>query len=175
MKKIVFFDGDGTLWYPKSTKHTVAPHWIYSNEKLGKEYLKHMVVVPSAFDLLRKLKERGICMVILSAHPQAEKEAVEVLAEKVAHFKIEGFFESVFATKADPDQKGKLMERILKEKGIPKSQALMVGDSYRYDYRSARKAGIDALLIRTPYMKHPPRGPRISRTVDSLKEVLNYI
>ena len=29
MKKVVFFDGDGTLWYPKTTKRTAAPHWVY--------------------------------------------------------------------------------------------------------------------------------------------------
>lgn len=30
-KKIIFFDGDGTLWYPKKTKWTKKPHLIYTH------------------------------------------------------------------------------------------------------------------------------------------------
>jgi FMN phosphatase YigB (HAD superfamily) len=175
MKKIVFFDGDGTLWYPASTRHSVAPQWIYSDEKIGSDYLKYMTVTPTALDTLKCLKERGIIVVVLSAHPHSSDEAIKVLKSKIDHFKISDFFESYYASEAHPDKKGKIMTKILKEKGIPKSKALMVGDSYRYDYLSARKVGIDALLIKTPYMKHPPRGPRISKTIESLKEVLNYL
>ena len=29
MKKIIFFDGDGTLWYPKKTKYKEHPVWLY--------------------------------------------------------------------------------------------------------------------------------------------------
>jgi hypothetical protein len=32
-KLIIFFDGDGTIWYPKATKRKVKPHWIYSDPK----------------------------------------------------------------------------------------------------------------------------------------------
>ncbi len=134
-----------------------------------------MIVIPSVLGTLQKLKKKGIVMVILSAHPHSPKEAAEVLKAKIDHFKIGGFFDSFYASKADPDQKGKMILKILKEMRIPKSRALMIGDSYRYDYRSARKVGVDALLIKTPYMKHPPRGPRISKTIQSIKEVLTYI
>ena len=68
-----------------------------------------------------------------------------------------------------------MMVEILQGKGILKSQALMVGDSYRYDYLSARKVGIDALLIKTDYMRHPPRGRKVSKTIKSVSEVLNFV
>lgn len=32
LKKTVFFDGDGTLWYPKTTRRTRKPWWIYLDE-----------------------------------------------------------------------------------------------------------------------------------------------
>ena len=34
MKKIIFFDGDGTLWYPKETKHKRNPVWIYKDKTI---------------------------------------------------------------------------------------------------------------------------------------------
>ncbi len=175
MKKILFFDGDGTLWYPETTGHTIAPQWIYADKKIGSNYLKHMMVIPSVLQTLEKLKKRGLIMVILSAHPHPPKEAMKLLDDKINHFKLSDYFDSYYASKSHPDEKGKVMVKILKKKGIPKSRALMVGDSYRYDYLSARKVGIDALLVKTPYMKHPPRGPRISKTLKSMQEVLNYL
>ena len=39
-KKIVFFDGDGTLWYPKDTRHTEPPHWIYHEKRSLDGYCK---------------------------------------------------------------------------------------------------------------------------------------
>ena len=36
-KTIIFFDGDGTIWYPKNTKRKVAPHWIYSDKEIGEK------------------------------------------------------------------------------------------------------------------------------------------
>jgi len=175
MKKIIFFDGDGTLWYPESTGHTIAPQWIYADKEIGSNYLKHMVVIPPVLEILKKLKKQRLTMVILSTHPHSPKEAIKVLKAKIDYFQIGNFFDSYHALQADPDQKGKMILKILKEKGIPKSQALMIGDSYRYDYLSAQKVGVDALLIKTPYMKHPPRGPKISKTIKSIKEVLNYL
>lgn len=175
MKKLIFFDGDGTIWYPESTKHTIAPHWIYSDKKIGNDYLKHLIIIPAALEILKKLKKLGIKMVLLSTHPHSPKEATKLLKSKVKKFDISNFFDDYHASKDSPDEKGKLMEKILRAKGIPKSNALMVGDSYRYDYLSAQKVGIDALLLKTPYMKHPPRGKKISKTINNIKEVLNYI
>lgn len=175
MKTIIFFDGDGTLWYPKNTKHRVAPHWIYSDETVGKNYLEHMVVIPSVLRVLQELKKRGIILILLSTHPQSSEEATLILQGKVAHFKLDDFFESYHSSKDHPDEKGKMMVHILKEKGVPKSKALMVGDSYRFDYLSARKVGIDALLIKTDYMKHPSRGRKISKTIESIQDILRLI
>ena len=45
----------------------------------------------------------------------------------------------------------------------------MVGDSYAYDYASAKKVGIDCLLIKSEYLK--PEGRRVERLISSVKDV----
>ncbi len=85
-KKILFFDGDGTMWYPKSTKRTKAPHWIYTDEQKKDGYLQHLTLTPTARDTIRKLKSQGYILILLSAHPHPPTEATKILQEKMDHF-----------------------------------------------------------------------------------------
>lgn len=174
-KKIIFFDGDGTIWYPKSTKRKKAPHWIYSDEKIGNKYLEHLILTPSALTTLERLKKLGIILVLLSTHPQPPKEADILLEGKVRHLKLEKIFDEFYSSRDYPEGKGELIVKILKKKHIPKSRALMIGDSYRFDYLSAKKVGVDALLIKSEYMKHPPRGKKIEKTISELKDLFKII
>lgn len=48
-------------------------------------------------------------------------------------------------------QKGEYIERILIKKQIDKSNAIMIGDSYKWDYKSATDIGVDAVLIESKY------------------------
>lgn len=170
-KEIIFFDGDGTIWYPKATKRTRAPHWIYVDKKIGSKYLDHLTLTPTALAVLKKLKKKGISLILLSTHPHPPKEADILLQGKVKHFKLGTVFDEVYSVRNHPEGKGELILKILKEKKIFKSRALMVGDSYRYDYLSARRVGVDALLITSPYMKHPARGKKIQKVIKHLKEI----
>jgi len=174
-KKIIFFDGDGTIWYPKSTKRKKAPHWIYSDKKIGNNHLKHLVLTPTALVSLKKLKKLGIALVLLSTHPHPPKEADVILKRKVKHFKLEELFDDFYTSRDNPEGKGEVILKVLRKKHIPKSHALMVGDSYRFDYLSAKKIGVDALLIKSEYMKHPPRGRKIEKTVNGLKDIVKII
>jgi phosphoglycolate phosphatase-like HAD superfamily hydrolase len=173
MKKIIFFDGDGTVWYPKKTKYTVKPHWIYQH--LHKDHINHLMLTPFAFYTLKKLKSKGIITVLLSTHPQKPKDAEVVLKEKIKHFKLERVFDEFHATKAYPESKGEFIVKILKRRGIPKNKALMVGDIHEWDYKSAKSKGIDAVLIDSEYRKHCPNGKRIKRTIKDLREIFDYI
>ena len=174
-KKIVFFDGDGTIWYPKDTKRRKAPHWIYSDKKIGNNHLKHLVLTPSALVSLRRLKKLHIALVLLSTHPHPPKEADVILKRKVKHFKLEELFDDFYTSRDNPEGKGEVILKVLRKKHIPKSHALMVGDSYRFDYLSAKKIGVDALLIKSEYMKQPPRGRKIEKTVNGLKDIVKII
>ena len=157
IKEIIFFDGDGTLWYPKRTKRRAAPHWIYSDPEIGEKYLDHMVLTPTILTTLKKLKKAGVMLIALSTHPHSPKEADLILNKKIRHFKLKDIFDEVYAARNRQDGKGEAILRILKQRGIPKSRALMVGDSYRFDYLSAKRVGVDALLIKSDYMREHPR------------------
>lgn len=170
-KEIIFFDGDGTLWYPKSTKRKVAPHWIYSDAEIGERYLDHMVLTPAILATLKKLRKAGVVLVALSTHPHSRKEADVIMSTKIRHFKLEKIFDEICTAKNHRDGKGEVIVRVLKQKGIPKSRALMVGDSYRYDYLSARRVGVDALLIKSDYMRGHPRAEGGKVVTENIAEI----
>ena len=174
-KKIIFFDGDGMLWYPKKTKYQKKPHWIYALGGTLDFYCGLLVMTPTALDTLKKLKERGIITVILSTHPHPPKEADTIIKHKVSHFKLNEFFDEIHATRERQESKGEFIVRILKKHNIPKNRALMIGDSYLWDYKPARNVGVDALLIASDYQKSDKQGKRIQKTIEKLSDVLKYI
>lgn len=155
IKSIIFFDGDGTLWYPKKTKHTVAPHWVYSDTAIGRRYLEHMTLTPSALAALKGLKKSGIKLIVLSTHPHSRKEADIILGNKIRHFKLTRIFDAIYSARNYQAGKGEKIIEILKKMNVPKSKALMVGDNYFWDYLSAKRVGVDALLIKSDYLRKP--------------------
>ena len=171
MKKIIFFDGDGTLWYPKKTRHTKHPVWLYKDQRI-KKHTNHLIMIPSTLLTIKRLKRMGIITIILSTHPHPPKEADAIIKHKVKHFKLKELFDEVHATRVHRESKGEFMLKILKRRKIPKTKALMVGDSYQWDYKPAMTRGIDALLLISEY---EPMTKRINRTIRKLKEVLKYI
>jgi FMN phosphatase YigB (HAD superfamily) len=175
MKKIIFFDGDGTLWYPKATKHKKAPQWIYQNRKTSKNPEKHLILIPTVLSTLKKLISMGIILVILSTHPHPPRKAGDLIKDKVKHFQLKGLFSEVHATREYHGSKGEFMVNILKRRGFHKKHALMVGDQYNWDYKPAKENGIDALLIESEYMKLNPNSKKVRRTIKRLKDIFNYL
>ncbi len=169
-KKIIFFDADGTLWYPIKTKHTVLPHWLYLDKSI-KDKHPHLTLIPTVIDTLRKLKSLNVITIILSTHPQDIEEAYRLLNKKVEHFKLEEFFTEVHATREYHESKGEYITEILKKLKIPKTKALMVGDNYLWDYKSAKKIGVDSVLIQSDYMKKDKR----IKTIQKVSDILNFI
>ena len=168
-KKVVFLDGDGTLWYPRKTKRRIAPHWIYKDATIGDAFLEHLILIPSTKEALKTLKKRGYILILISTHPHTQKVADVLLKNKVYYFKLEKLLDAFYTARDYPGGKGEVMTDILKKRNIPKSRALMVGDSYAYDYASAKKIGIDCLLIKSEYLK--PEGRRVERLISSVKDV----
>ena len=97
-KKIIFFDGDGTLWYPRKTRHKRHPVWIYRDKRV-KEHNKHLTLTPAAIATIKKLKEKEIITIILSTNPYPPKVAESIMRHKTKHFKIEKLFDDVYATR----------------------------------------------------------------------------
>lgn len=172
-KEIIFFDGDGTLWYPKSTKRIKAPHWIYSDTQIGENYLDYLMLTPSLLRSLKDLKEKGIYLVALSTHPHDKAEADIIMGNKVKHFKLERIFDEVYTSRNYPEGKGEVILEVLGKMKIPKSRALMVGDNYLWDYLSAKRVGVDALLIRSEYVSRIPRDKNL--LISDLSEITRIL
>ncbi len=177
-KKIIFFDGDGTIWYPKNTKRKIAPHWIYHDKKIGDKHLEHLILTPSTLATLKKLRKLGIILILVSTHPHPPKEADILMKKKVIYLKLDSIFDEFYSSRDYPEGKGELIIRILKKKHIPKSKALMIGDSYRYDYLSAKKVGVDAFLIKSDYMSSAymsSAAKRVKKVINQLRDIIKVL
>ena len=170
-KKIIFFDGDGTLWYPKKTKYTTHPVWLYRDKRF-KNHANHLVMTPSALTTIKKLKRMEILTIVLSTHPHPPKEADAIINQKIKHFELSELFDEVHATREHSGSKGEFMVEILKRRKIPKSKALMVGDSYKWDFEPAKENGIDALLIESEY---EPMKNKVKKTIKKLSDIFTCI
>lgn len=171
-KKIIFFDGDGTLWYPIKTKHQEKPHWVYKTDGTPDDHCNQLMLIPTVLPTLKKLKKLGVITVLLSTHPHPPKEAQVLIHHKVKYFQLSEFFDEIHATREFHASKGEFICKILKKRGIAKKDALMVGDNYHWDYKPARDVGIDALLIESEYMKKDHRGKRVKKTIERLSDIL---
>ncbi len=170
-KKIVFFDADGTLWYPEKTKRAKHPVWLYRDCRY-KNHVDHIILTPTTLETVLELKRLGVITVILSTHPHPPKEADALINHKVKHFMLDELFDEVHATREYHGSKGEFILKILKERKISKSKALMVGDSYKWDYTPAVERGIDAVLVETEY---EPMKEHAEETIKKLSDVLKYV
>jgi phosphoglycolate phosphatase-like HAD superfamily hydrolase len=176
-KKIIFFDGDGTLWYPKLTKRTKKPHWIYHDEKTKDNYLEHLELTPGTKKVLELLHQKGIYLVVISANPNANEIATREIKERIDHFGLSDLFYSYRASEgSDPLGKVAIILDVIKELNLTKKDALMVGDSYFYDYLAPKGAGIDAFFIENSVSKMPDTPPsniQIIKELDDLTFIIS--
>ncbi|MEM0149757.1 MAG: HAD hydrolase-like protein [Candidatus Micrarchaeaceae archaeon] len=182
MKKIIFFDGDGTLWYPRETKYSKPPWSVYADEEAKGSALKRQMLTPHAFETLKYLKSKGIKLAIISTQPDKyKKERDARLYMKLKHFGIAKFFDYVEASKpvahhAKPDAKDVQILKVLKKAHLPKSSALMVGDLYDHDYVPAKITGIDAVLIDSfESARKDSRYSRVKKKAHDISGVIKYL
>ena len=175
-KKIVFLDGDGTLWYPKATKRTQKPHWIYHDPETKDNYLEHLELTPRTKETLEALKEKGIYLVVLSANPYAEEIAIKEIKERLEYFALDNLFYAYRSSSGDdPNGKASIMLEVLSSLGLSKEDALMVGDSYFYDYLAAKNIGIDAFFIENSVSKMPEEIPQDLKSIKEIHELLDIL
>lgn len=175
-KKLIFFDGDGTLWYPSSTKRSQKPHWVYHDPTTKDSYLEHMELAPNVKETLLELREGSVTLVLVSASPYSVEVANEELREKLEFFGLLELFHSYRSSPGDrPEGKGALILEILELLHLPKNDALMVGDSYLYDYLAAKDVGIDALFIENEYAKMPEEIPNDLKILKEVSDLLDIL
>lgn len=88
--KVIFFDGDGTLWYPRSTLRTRKPHWVYLDETII-DPIAEMIVTPKTITTLQQLGDLGVARILLSTCPLEETAALahrKAIAEHVGVFDL---------------------------------------------------------------------------------------
>jgi FMN phosphatase YigB (HAD superfamily) len=174
-KRILFFDADGTLWYPKETRRSKNPIWIHIEKKNIQDIRKELILVPNVISTLKKLKSINLEMIVLSVSPLPPREAQDRLEGTLKYFGILHFFDEVHATKPYPESKGEYMLEIIKRYGLKKSEALMIGDIYLWDFSSAKKVGIKAALFEHNYDPKPHHYKKVKLKLEDFKEVLNLV
>lgn len=175
-KKIVFLDGDGTLWYPKATKRTQKPHWIYHDPAIKDNYLEHLELTPRTKETLEALREKGMYLVVLSANPYAEDMAIKEIKERLEYFGLTSLFYAHRSSDGnDPNGKASIILEILSLLGLQREDALMVGDSYFYDYLAARNVGVDALFIENNVSKMPDEIPQDLQSIKEVHELIDIL
>lgn len=108
-------------------------------------------------------------------YPHTRRIADIHMKNKLKHLKLDDLFDEISTARPYPWGKGKAMIGILRKKGIPKSKALLVGDSYLYDYQSAKTFEIDCLLLTTPYTRYPVGTKKPLQTITHLQELLTKL
>jgi len=175
-KKIIFFDGDGTLWYPKATKRTQKPHWIYHDPATKDNYLEHLELTPKTKEALEILKSKDLYLVVLSAHPQAEDVAAKEIRAKLEYFGLTDLFYAYRSSDgSDPNGKALIILEVLASLGLEKQDALMVGDSYSYDYLVAKSIEVDAFFIENSVSKMPEEVPRDMQSLKEIHELVGIL
>ena len=176
MKKIIFFDGDGTLWYPRSTKRTQKPHWIYHDPEIKDVYLEHLELTPRTKEALEYLSAQGVYLVVLSANPYAEDIALAEIKERLEYFGILNLFYAYRSSDGnDANGKSSIILEILDTLGLDKQDALMVGDSYFYDYLAAKNIGVDAFFIENDISKMPDELPTDLKSIKEVYELVDIL
>ncbi len=105
---------------------------------------------------LEEAKDRGFRNMILSNH-------VPELGDLVDAMRLSGLFEAVFTSGTIGHEKPskEIFLYALSAAGTP-AGAVMVGDNYRSDITGAMKAGLPAVLVRTPNtFNHPLHSPSL--------------
>lgn len=175
-KKLIFLDGDGTVWYPSSTKRTKKPHWIYHDPDTKDNYLEHLELTPNIKETLLKLKEMGMILVLISASPDPVEVADKEMRKKLEFFNLLDLFYSYRSSDGDrPEAKGEVILEIINSLNLTKDDALMVGDSFFYDYLAAKNVGVDALFIENECAKMPDQLPQDLKTIKEASELLDIL
>jgi phosphoglycolate phosphatase-like HAD superfamily hydrolase len=175
-KKVIFLDGDGTLWYPKATKRAKKPHWVYHDPQTRDNFLEHLELTPGTKAALETLKGRGMRLVLISASPHAETIARQELKQKLEYFSLDTVIHSYYASDGnDPAGKGIVMTRVIASLGMVKEAVVMVGDSYFYDYAAARNGGVDAFFIENDSARMPDTVPTDLRTIKEVSDLVTLL
>lgn len=123
-------------------------------------------IYPEVMETLAQLRAKGVKTGVIT---NGLKRDYEQILDKL---KLTNFFDVVVGidtlNKAKPDKE--IFLHAVDMLGVRPKQAVFIGDSVRYDYEGAKKAGLKPLLI-----DRQGQAPENVETIRSLTEVLPYV
>lgn len=114
------------------------PSFVNKMRKRFKKHLTKVRPIQGMPEILNTLKQRGYCMEILTSNTQ-----------EVVHTFLQDHQLSLFESVHAPPSlfgKAKVLNQILKRRGLLVSQVVMIGDELR-DVEAAQKAGIESIAV----------------------------
>lgn len=172
MIRVVFFDGCGTLWYPRASARRENPVWIYRDPETAKDPDAQLVLTPTARETLEALQQRGILTALLSTSPHPRRQADRALRRRVARLGLAALLGELHATEERHPAKGELMTRILSRRQLSPRQALMVGDRHMWDIEPALAVGVRPLMLRSAYEAEYIASHPELQVIDEVEELL---
>ncbi len=155
----VFFDAEGTLYLPK-LGHSYREFWEGGEPTLERA-ARIFQLDPDAPGVLRALRRQGVRLVVASKHREA------LLRSMLIHFGIWHLFDAVLVG----DEKGVLVADYLRERGLRKDDAVMIGDRPHLDVHPVEAAGVRAYLLRREHNAREGGAYRIWALWDVLRLV----
>ncbi|MGH9897144.1 MAG: HAD family hydrolase [bacterium] len=127
----IFFDAEGTLWYPK-VSGAVEQFWRHPTVDRALELFQ---VEPDLAETLAALRRSGIPLIVVSKHVQP------LLEQLLEAFKLRGYFDSVLVA----SDKAAAIQRFVTEHRL--DPILMIGDTPEVDVTPVRRSGFAAVLV----------------------------
>jgi FMN phosphatase YigB (HAD superfamily) len=174
MKKVVFFDGDGTLWYPRQTLRSELPYLVYTDPAIA-DPIAEFIATPNTADTLSILGACGIRRVLLSTSPLKESEGIQHRKKILHHVAIHELLDDVYVAPDYPSGKSEMLVRLLGSFGLQPEDALMVGDNCEWDFHAAQSVGVDAALIASDYEKERAEQLGVNPVIDDISGVLGIL
>jgi phosphoglycolate phosphatase-like HAD superfamily hydrolase len=135
--KHIFLDAEGTLYVPKNG----MSRWYFWARPTPEDAVEFFELDKGVIKALEKLRAEvdTLCLVSLNSEP--------VLDAILDHFDLRRFFDCVMVN----GNKGHRIEKYLKERGLSKADAVMVGDTPALDLYPVIRAGVHSILIDRDY------------------------
>lgn len=173
MKTVISFDWDWTLWYPKSTRHKIAPHRIYKGFPSVEEANKNLVLIPWIIEILSYCKTKGITLILLSTNPNILSVAQKQVEERAKLLWVNQYFNFIISARDYLESKWEILTDFAKNNNLNINNLLHIWDSYNRDYKSTQDKWIDSLLIKSEYMKETlPYAVKYKDLLNEIKKVV---
>jgi HAD superfamily hydrolase (TIGR01509 family) len=113
-------------------------------ERFMRSYLPHLKAFPKARELLVRMREDGLMLVVATSAKKAEMDALLEICGATDLVQHQTSSEDAEKSKPDPD----IIQAALETAHVAASAALMLGDT-PYDIEAARRAGVDTVAVRS--------------------------